>query len=230
MDSKNTTKTDEQRKARRGFIKKSSVVAGVSILPASNVWGVCNVSGVSGGSQTVNVTCVVNSFQGGYWPSHWEKLTQYSPSDSDCIALAKMLSDVSTTDKFSSEPNALKMVGYYPYVRKMLDNHIIQIQGAGRTPSLNVNVGNTMRNRTSTPDKIKQVVAVYLNVLFGFAKLEAQFTGNDGLSLFIEHVWGSLHEGSYSNTINVLKSSYQGTSKISESQLKSILTSNNVFS
>lgn len=229
MDSKNTTKIDEQMKSRRGFIKKSSVVAGVSILPASNVWGTCNVSGVSGGSQTVNQTCVVNSFQGGYLPSHWQKLTQFSPSNDDCKALATMLSDVSPTDKFKTEPNALKMEGYYPYVRSMLDKHIIQIQGGGRIPPLNVNVGDTLRNRTLAPGKTKHIVAVYINAVFGFIKLEAQFTGQDGLGLFIEHIWGSLHEGSYSNTMSVLRSSYQGVSKMNENQLKNILRSNNVL-
>lgn len=229
MDSKNTTKIEDQMKSRRGFIKKTSVVAGVSILPASNVWGVCNVSGVSGGSQTINTTCVVTPFSGGYWPSHWEKLTKFSPSVSDCEALASILSDVSTTDRFSTEPNALKMEGYYPYVRTLLDLHVIQLSGGGRIPPLSVNVGHTMRNRSSVENKIKHIVAVYVNALFGFSQLEAQFTGNDGLALFIEHIWGSLHEGNQSQTIAVLTGSYQNAQKISEVGLTTLLRNSGVL-
>jgi len=229
MDSKNTTKIEEQMKSRRGFIKKTSVAAGVSILPASNVWGVCNVSGVSGGSQTINTTCVVTPFTGGYWPIHWEKLTKFSPSAADCAALAHILSDVSTTDRFTTEPNALKMEGYYPYVRALLDKHVIQIAGGGRIPPLNVNVGNTLRNRTSVDRKIKHTVAVYVNALFGFCQLEAQFTGKDGLAMFIEHIWGSLHEGNESQTISVLKSSYVSSQKISEIGLTTILRNSSVL-
>lgn len=229
MDSKNTTKIEEQMKSRRGFIKKTSVVAGVSILPASNVWGVCNVSGVSGGSQTINTTCVVTPFSGGYQPSYWEKLTKFSPSVSDCEALAHLLSDVNTTDRFSTEPHALKMEGYYPYVRTLLDKHGIQILGGGRTPPLNVNVGDTMRNQSLVDRKVRNIVAVYLNAVFGFCQLEAQFTGNDGLALFIEHVWGSLHEGNESQTIAVLTGSYQNTQKISEIGLTTILRNSSVL-
>jgi hypothetical protein len=229
MDSKNTPKIEEQMKSRRGFIKKTSVVAGVSILPASNVWGVCNVSGVSGGSQSINTTCVVAPFIGGYQPSKWEKLTKFNPSVSDCEALADMLSDVNTTDRFTTEPNALKMEGYYPYVRSLLDKHGIQILGGGRIPPLNVNVGDTMRNQSIVDRKVKHVVAVYLNAVFGFCELEAQFTGNDGLAAFIEHVWGSLHEGNESQTISVLRGSYQNIQKISEVGLKTILRDSNVL-
>jgi len=229
MDHKNTTPIDAKSNSRRGFIKKSSLVAGISVLPASNVWGVCNTSGVSGGSLSINLSCVVNPFSGGYQPSHWEKLAQYDPSSSDSAALAELLLDVSTTDRFASTPQALKMEGYYPYVRAMLDKHIIQIQGGGRIPPLSINVGQTMRTRSTSSGKTKHLAAVYTNCLFGFVNLEAQFSGKDGLALFIEHIWGSLHEGSYSNTMSVMRNSYKGINKLSENQLKAVLRNNHVL-
>jgi hypothetical protein len=229
MDRKKTTPIDAKRNSRRGFIKKTSMVAGVSVLPASNVWGVCNVSGVSGGSLTTSQSCVVTQFSGGYQPSYWEKLAQYEPSSNDSKALAELLLDVSTTDRFDSNPQALKMEGYYPYVRAMLDKHIIQIQGGGRIPQLSINVGHTMRTRSTNNSKTKHLAAVYINCLFGFVNLEAQFSGKDGLALFIEHIWGSLHEGSYSNTMSVLRNSYKGINKLSENQLKAVLRNNHVL-
>lgn len=229
MDKNNTNKIDQQGKSRRSFIKKSSVVAGVSVLPASNVWGTCNVSGVSGGSQAINSSCVVAPFTGGYGPSFWQRLTQYNPSERDNNALASLLADVSKNDKFSTGPKAYKYKSYYPYVRTMLDNHVIQLQGGGKIPPLNVNVGNTMRNASSESGKVKHIVAVYINSIFGFTNLEAQFTGNDGLALFIEHVWGSLHEGSYANTMSVLRGSYTSLNTINENQLSRLLRKNNVL-
>ena len=65
MDNKETNATPNTGSSRRNFIKKSTIAAGVSMIPASNVWGACNVTGVSGGSQSIMTNCVVPHFTGG---------------------------------------------------------------------------------------------------------------------------------------------------------------------
>jgi hypothetical protein len=46
---------------RRKFIKTTGAVAGVTIIPSKSVWGACNASGVSGGSQALENVCRVSS-------------------------------------------------------------------------------------------------------------------------------------------------------------------------
>lgn len=228
MDKKNTSITTEHGKARRGFVKKSSAIAGISILPASNVWGTCNVSGVSGGSQHVNATCTVRHFSGGYWPSFWEHFCQATPSADNLAKLAHMISGVSTTDTFSST-HMNKTEYYYPKVRQVLYKHSIDLPAFGKnTPSLHLNVGDAMKRRTTIGAKKKHIAAVYINHLFGFATVEHHFSGNDGRHAFMEHIWGSYHEGNFWDTNETLKASYTSFAKISEESLKSILRSNGI--
>lgn len=54
MDSKTNN-------GRRKFIKTTGAVAGVTIIPSKSVWGACNASGVSGGSQALENVCRVSS-------------------------------------------------------------------------------------------------------------------------------------------------------------------------
>lgn len=46
--------------SRRKFIKATGAVAGVTVIPSKSVWGACNASGVSGGSQALENVCRVN--------------------------------------------------------------------------------------------------------------------------------------------------------------------------
>lgn len=64
---------------RRKFIKGTGVAAGVTLLPAKSVWGACNNSGVSGGSQALNTVCNANQYpadtnctSGGHDKDQWK--------------------------------------------------------------------------------------------------------------------------------------------------------------
>lgn len=46
---------------RRKFIKSSGAIAGITVIPSKSVWGACNASGVSGGSQALEDVCGMNS-------------------------------------------------------------------------------------------------------------------------------------------------------------------------
>jgi hypothetical protein len=230
MDNNNTSNTTERNKARRGFVKKTSAIAGISILPASNVWGTCNVSGVSGGSQSINSSCTVRPFHGGRWPDFWKDLAQGHPTESQKERLTHMVMGVNKNSRFNNHPRAKKKDFYYGVVKDLLDKKRIDIAAFGKhTPPLHINVGHTLRNIHSQPAKVKHLVTVYCNVLFGLAQVDHQFKGSDGLKAFLEHVWGSLHEGSEVHTLSVLTSSYGAPNKLTESDLRKLLRRQHVL-
>ncbi|NDW14315.1 hypothetical protein GTQ48_02035 [Alteromonas genovensis] len=51
----------QDNNSRRKFIKASGAIAGVTIIPSKSVWGACNASGVSGGSQALENVCRVSA-------------------------------------------------------------------------------------------------------------------------------------------------------------------------
>ena len=52
---------NQDKNSRRKFIKASGAIAGVTIIPSKSVWGACNASGVSGGSQALEEVCRVSA-------------------------------------------------------------------------------------------------------------------------------------------------------------------------
>lgn len=52
---------DNRTSSRRKFIKTSGAIAGITVIPSKSVWGACNASGVSGGSQALESVCQVSS-------------------------------------------------------------------------------------------------------------------------------------------------------------------------
>lgn len=211
MDSKNTTKIDEQGKSRRGFIKKSSMVAGISVLPASNVWGVCNVSGVSGGSQAINQTCMVNTFIGGYSRSYWRSLVKDTPSDADIANFTFVNFDDPENDRRTN----------YPNIAKLIMTGDIDISGGGNIPNLKMNLLTAIKSGSMDE---QLVAAIYINFIFGFVtSIETQYTGNSGNRAFLEHVWGSLHEGMPAITRGVVEGSFDNVGSISETDFLNML-------
>ncbi|WP_334031628.1 hypothetical protein [Alteromonas sp. P256] len=51
---------DNKVNSRRKFIKSSGAIAGITVIPSKSVWGACNASGVSGGSQALEDVCRVS--------------------------------------------------------------------------------------------------------------------------------------------------------------------------
>lgn len=228
MDENQKVTGSENQKSRRSFIKKTSVVAGISVLPVSNVWGACNVSGVSGGSQSTDTTCVVDHFSGGRPPGTWRTLINHNPSSDDVEAVAKIIRGVGKTAEFKVSKQ-LKVAYYYPLVATFITNKEIILAGGGDIPSAHFNVGAALNNYSNSADKVDQLkyhlAAVYLNGLFGWNVLPAEFSGSDGLELFIVHSWGSAFVGDASQVQSALSSSYNDNrnSRVSEAELVEIL-------
>lgn len=51
---------DNKTSSRRKFIKSSGAIAGITVIPSKSVWGACNASGVSGGSQALESVCQIS--------------------------------------------------------------------------------------------------------------------------------------------------------------------------
>lgn len=202
MESNKTKNISEKRNARRGFIKKSSIIAGISVLPASNVWGVCSVSGTSGGSKQSNDTCVVPSFFGGFNDAMWILFTSLdAAANRDQM---KFISTIGENETFTTGTQQNKREFYYEKISSFLRTTHLNFQGVAGIPSLNKSVSNMLASSSLNE---KRTAAVFVNVSLGYATVPAQFSGMNGLLEFVEHVWGSLHLNGM-NTVNVVNSSF----------------------
>lgn len=71
---------DNKTSSRRKFIKSSGAIAGITVIPSKSVWGACNASGVSGGSQALEEVCGTNELNnlnnnaGGFSPESFNTL------------------------------------------------------------------------------------------------------------------------------------------------------------
>lgn len=224
MDNNKTNTTPISGTSRRNFIKKSSIAAGVSMIPASNVWGACNVTGVSGGSQSITTNCVVPNFVGGRFPDKWKQFVQLTPSESDIQRVATILSDVNHNDKFSSSQQ-LKVEFYYPKLRAFINAQVIQIAGDGKLIANKIiQVGAAVADNSRPLEK--HMACTYLNGLFGMnSGLPPEFTGDDGNLLFMDHVWGAAEVNGDYAAKTALKNAYRPNAKVSEAQFAHVLGS-----
>jgi len=206
MDQNSKSIGVQKMESRRGFIKKTSIAAGVTILPASNVWGACNVSGVSGGSQSTTTTCVVHNFDGGRSPGTWSKLVQPHPSSTDIDRIATLWTGLNHNATFPS--GGKKTEYYYPRLKAFISSKTLLLGVGSGIPTTSINVSTALLdNRNSLK---KHIACSYLNGLFGWNQdLQLEFTGRDGQGLFIEHVWGSAKIGSSRDTKVMLESAYR---------------------
>lgn len=192
MEIENNNTDKKQGNGRRGFIKKASLAAGVSILPASNVWGTtCNASGVSGGSTSPTTSCSVTPYHGGHKHTSWRKFLKHSPKKHHRDAIASLVNGISLDDKHH---NTRKVDYYYPRLKAFIESKSIHIVGAGRIPTKTISIHSAIKGSNQLE---RDLACTYLNGLFGMNHgLRHEFTGNDGLGILVEHIWGSAHVGS----------------------------------
>lgn len=209
MEIENNNTDNKQGKGRRGFIKKASLAAGVSILPASNVWGtVCNASGVSGGSTSPTTSCTVTHWNGGRSPGTWRKFIKHSPSETDKKRIATMVSGMHWQDRFPAHTGGVRKIDfYYPRLKAFIESKHITVPGNGSSiPFKTINIASAVKGNNAIE---KHIACTYLNGLFDMNHgLEHHFTGNDGLGAFIEHIWGSYNVGNAYMTESVVSGSY----------------------
>lgn len=220
-ENRGVNQVSEKGNSRRGFIKKTSMVAGISMLPASNVWGVCNVSGVSGGSQAVNQTCLIPSFFGGFSPSVWQQFVQVSTPE-EYASVMETISSIPSTETMENS-DALKVEVYFEWIRDFLNNSTVVISSSNELlDPLNMNVGSIFNAPANSKKKL--VAAVVANYSLGFIEsLPAQYTGPNGFMEFVEHIWGSLQVNGLDSEA-MINSSFIGN-QVDEATLASKLSS-----
>jgi len=88
-------------KGKRSFIKKASVSVGVTALAPTSVWGACNSSGISGGSQDTSASCAMPTYLEGRDPAFWA-LWLRDASFSNQEIVETVTTDISTRERFST--------------------------------------------------------------------------------------------------------------------------------
>jgi len=200
---------------KRSFIKKATVVAGISTLAPTSAWGLCNASGVSGGSQNMSGVCVVPNYPEGRGPEFWKKFLKDNPTWDDKVIAQWFITDVDshteftngeTLDKASATLHLMKsdLLGsnkrsfYYHKIADFLRDGRLQFtvekydSNVGKTTQT-INVSNALLYRSHSYEG--HLAAVYLNVVFGLSELPHEFNVEGGLSMLLDHYYGVAHFG-----------------------------------
>lgn len=209
MNSKNSS--------RRKFIQKSGAVAGVTIIPSKSVWGMCNSSGVSGGSKDTSDSCsFIPSDLEGRSPGTWTKFLAKRTAEAD-----------SSNQLHGRDEEGLKKIkgafAQYPYnwnqangperflLKKIYDEindeiwsaAIVLSTGSDAIPAKTLVISAALSSNGGID---WQLASVYLNLKFGFTSLPQPFLYiND----YMAHLWG---------VANVVYSSHSAFEAVVESQ------------
>ena len=212
MNSKNSS--------RRKFIQKSGAVAGVTIIPSKSVWGMCNSSGVSGGSKDTSDACSVDYSEfGGRSGGSWGKFLTPATTDTvnssydlegrDSRGVGKihgMFSEYSdhkwnhlAPDNNDSSYKRNQKKKKIRELKKMYD----KIQSViADTPD--IDLGGTVGGEVPAAKLAlsealrgggiaRQLACVYLNLYFEFIERPISFINDQQ---YMEHLWGLEHKGS----------------------------------
>jgi hypothetical protein len=230
MDNEKTTGLNQQKsadKSKRFFIKKASAAAGIATLAPTSVWGACNASGISGGSQDTNTSCAMPDYNEGRNPEFWKKWLKEHPTDSDKRIVNWAVTDISSdTESFNSHnaPNNYwvgRQKRYYYYHKvadtiKKLEFDVKSRDKDGNEIVSTINVYHAISSASS--DSIQaHLAAVYLNRLFGFSKVTYEYQTQQGFQMLLDHYYGmSMHVDSFNSDMVIRYRSIDTT----ESSLK----------
>lgn len=180
---------------RRAFVKSS--VAGVVItsLPAKSVWGACNASGISGGSQTTT-SCEMPDLSGGRSPDCWGKFVDRDVTKS---SHRNMLKEMFTAYSGASN-NVVKLKC------KDLKSYIENIPEVKLENKVSLNVCEALKGNGD----IANLASCYLNAVFGFYSLPLQFSDASEL---VEHIYGVVQYGGGTAGFGAAKMAYSAPSQ-----------------
>jgi hypothetical protein len=230
MDNEKTAGLTQQKsadKSKRFFIKKASAAAGIATLAPTSVWGACNASGVSGGSQNTNTSCAMPDYEEGRNPAFWAKWLKDHPTDSDKRIVNWAVTDISSDDeKFNSHnaPNDYwigRQKRYYYYHKvadtiKKIQFNVKSMDKDGNETVATINVYQAITGSSSNSIQA-HLAAVYLNRLFGYSKVTYEYQTQQGFNMLLDHYYGmSMHVDSFTSDINARYRSIDTT----ESSLK----------
>ncbi|NVK54063.1 MAG: hypothetical protein HWE26_00495 [Alteromonadaceae bacterium] len=173
--------------SRREILKKSGAIAGVTIIPSRSVWGACNASGVSGGSQDAVESCSFRADElGGRSPGSWSKFLSEAtkaPDWSDDLdgRDKRGLNKIHGMFYYYNFPWNRKTNGYerlalkklYDAVNHTIKTTTIDLGGDGvNVPTGQLNLASAL---SSSGGIAWQLASVYLNFKYGFVRLPASY-------------------------------------------------------
>lgn len=176
---KTEVKIDSSVNVRRKFIKRASAGVVISSLPAKSVWGACNASGISGGSQSTD-SCELPVLSGGRSPGFWQRFTEYFNGN---------FSDSSFTSVFTAYASASESVidvAKCDMTSYLSATTVVLSDGSGSIPYAELNLYDAL----GANGGIWNLAAVYLNAKFGLYTIPLPFSNEQDL---IEHIWGTLY-------------------------------------
>lgn len=165
------TENVETPSSRRKFIKKASVGALITTLPAQSVWGACTVSGALSGGSKVNNDCISPSFLVGMSPGFWK-----DPSNGNRLA-----------SKFSYPTTDEKRAELLCDIELAKDVNVTFGTGAQQftfnvRDALDKNLGAAFEQGF-----MFNLAAVYLNMVYGFQTLPIAVTLPSGDTITSEN-------------------------------------------
>lgn len=215
MDNEKTTGLTQRNsadKSKRFFIKKASVAAGIATLAPSSVWGACNASGISGGSQDTSSSCAMPTYLEGRNPDFWAKWLKDHPTGSDKNIVNWSVSDIhSDTEVFNAHnaPNDSwignqKRYYYYHAVADVISHLTFTVKSRdtdGKEQIAEINAYNAIKHAPNTIQA--HLAAIYLNNLFGYSEVTFEYQTNQGISFLLDHYWGmSMHVNNFISDLN----------------------------
>lgn len=206
MDNEKTTGLTQQNsadKSKRFFIKKASVAAGIATLAPTSVWGACNASGISGGSQDTNSSCAMPKYLEGRDPYFWKKWLIEHPSASDKEIVDWAVTDIKSADERFDEHNApsrrwigeQKRYYYYHKVASTIEKVHFTVRSRDTSGNEIISDIDAYEAITGATDSIQaHLSAIYLNRLFGFSEVTFEYQTRQGFQLLLDHYYGmSMH-------------------------------------
>ena len=205
MDNEKTTGLNQQKsadKSKRFFIKKASAAAGIATLAPTSVWGACNASGISGGSQDTNTSCAMPNYTEGRKANFWKKWLREHPTLQDKnIVKWSVIGIDSSTEEFSADdhprPPHDTTIGqekrryYYHRVADAIKNlafHATSRDKDGQLVTIDIVAHKAIVN---APNTIQGYLsAIYLNRVFGYSNVSMEYQTECGFQLLLDHYFG----------------------------------------
>lgn len=196
---------ESRNSSRRKFIKSTGMVAGVTIIPSKSVWGMCNASGVSGGSRDFTDTCRFEHTTLGRSPGSWTKFldagtksacsTKYRNGRDDqglkkIHGMFSAFSGGSWNWNSSTDAQKKRLKEVYDVIYNLISTTTALDLGGtvgGTIPKATLDLKSALEGNDALP---KHLACMYLNLYFEFIPVPAGY--NDAAE-YMQHIWGVGH-------------------------------------
>jgi hypothetical protein len=191
-DGKNTELQTTASSSRRKFLVKTSAGVVITTLPAHSVWGACNASGLSGGSRSAGVVCIIPDVSGGRSPGSWK---MYISAPNVNVQRNKVREMFSMGQGASNTEKDVAICAVYNFIDSL--SPIVLSDGSGSIPSATLDIKTALETGGNYSNGIWNLAAYYLNAYFGFYGDISPFTSAEEM---VQHVWSVLYINNNNST------------------------------